>query len=160
MSARMTSKKLLLLGIAYLLTTLTSCVLLQDTSPKEELPLEQVPINRPAPSTARVAIEDLKEKKANTLSDIEIVWQIPREYVEGFIIRFGFDKNNLDQQLRVLAKDLEKFEDPEHGFVYRYVIGEIPLGQVVYLSISAFTGEKISKPTDLFEVAAEKFANK
>lgn len=146
-----------------LLYPLTSCSLFQggftDSADQvgEKSPQDTHKTETQPPTTSRVGIEDLKKKKESTLSDIEIVWQIPREIVEGFIIRFGYDKNDLNQQVRIEAKDLEKFEDPQHGFVYRYVIGDIPLGQVVYLSIAAFTGEKISKPTDIFEVAAEKF---
>ena len=142
--------------------SLSACSLLSgNTPPTPEAvttkPSEttSVPTNAATPKTAKVTIESLAEKKSSTLSDIEILWQIPVQPVEGFVINYGYDKAILDLNVKIATKDLEKFEDPKHGFVYRYVLGDVPLSKTVYVSIAAYNGTKVSLPSEIFPVSGE-----
>ncbi|MCO6429297.1 MAG: hypothetical protein J5J00_00425 [Deltaproteobacteria bacterium] len=108
-----------------------------------------------AATTARVDIMPLAVDKKATQSDVEIIWRVPVEQVEGFEVNFGFARNKMDEKVRVYAQDLEQIEDPLHGPVYRFVLGNIPLNQPLFIAIAAFTEEKTSPPSDIFEVKAQ-----
>lgn len=103
-------------------------------------------------STQTVKIENLAEGRGKVPSDVEIVWQIPEEAVEGYVIRYGFDRTNLDQEIKVQAADIEKFEDKRFGYVYRYVLADVPPDKTLFISIAAFNGSSISLPSAIFEV--------
>ncbi len=105
-------------------------------------------------STTNVKIENLDLSKSRTSSDIEVIWQIPETPVEGYVVNYGFEQNNLTKQVRVRSEILEKAEDPKHGFVYRYVLSGIPLNKIVYISISAYNGSSISTSSEIFKVMA------
>lgn len=107
-------------------------------------------------STSKVAVEDLAAQKGGTLSDIEILWQIPEKEVEGFVLRYGFSRDSLDREAKVSSGELEKFEDPKFGFVYRYILTSVPLNRNLFVSISAFNQGKTSRPSQIIEVPAEK----
>jgi hypothetical protein len=147
-------RTLILLSI---LLFISSCGLLgnQTNTPPASSTTQQQSNTSGDPKTTKVAVESLAEKKGSTLSDIEVLWQIPNQAVEGFVINYGFDQSKLDQHAKIATKDLEKYEDQKHGFVFRYIIGDVPLNKTVYVSISAFNGEKISRPSEVFPVNAE-----
>jgi len=152
------------------LLTLASCASLQnatgslfESAPKpgeETAPKTPPSEDKPTPPTTKVGIENLAEKKAGTLSDIEVLWQIPTQPVEGFIINYGFDKTALDQHVKIATQDLEKFEDPKYGFVFRYVLGDIPLSKTIYVSIAAYNGSKVSRPSEVFPISGESIMPK
>ena len=134
---------------------MTSCAYIKDSlSPAAESSTASEQTQElPARGTAsKVAIEDLSERQAKTLSDVEVIWQIPEKPVEGYVIKYGFNKYNLDREIKLLTTELEKFEDRRHGFVYRHVLGGIPLNQTVYVSVAAFEGEVVSRSSKIFEV--------
>jgi hypothetical protein len=105
-------------------------------------------------ATTRVDVEKLPELKKAT--DVEITWQIPQQSVDGFVIRYGFNRNNLDQLKRVTTGSLMKYEDPAHGFVYRYVIPGVAREKTIYVSIAAYRGQEESEPTEVIEIGADK----
>lgn len=106
------------------------------------------------PKTSKVDIEKLEA--GPPVTDIEIVWAIPEKPVEGFILRYGYSREKLDQSVKLMSKDTEKFEDPAHGFAYRYHLRKIQADKSLYVSIAAFDGAQQSAPTDVFEVAAQE----
>ena len=117
----------------------------------ENIPDSSVPPERkPVP----VGVESLNESRSRTLSDIEVVWAIPDEKVEGYIITYGFEANQMDRVIKLKSANLEKFEDKNYGFVFRYVLSGIPLSRTVFIAISAYNGTLVSVPSKVFKVTA------
>ena len=87
-------------------------------------------------------------------SDIEIVWEMPKAAVDGYLIRYGASRERLTTEVRVNASDLMREEDTDHGFVYRYLLKGVPADKVVFVSIAAITGDQVSAPSEVLEVGA------
>ena len=83
---------------------------------------------------------------------IELLWSMPSEPVEGFIISFGDNPADLSQQQRVTMAELDKFEDPQHGFVCRYVLSNNRSDGSTFVSVRAFSGDQVSQPSAILEV--------
>lgn len=110
--------------------------------------------------TSKVAIEKLPDKKDTTeeeqvLDKVEVLWKIPENPVDGFILHYGYAKEALTRTLRLSLSDIEKYEDPQFGYVYRYVITQLLPEKPVYISLQTIEGEKISEPSEIFEVTPE-----
>jgi hypothetical protein len=86
-------------------------------------------------------------------SSIEVLWEVPTEPIDGFIVRFGEAHEALTNERRLSLEDIERVEDRERGRLYRYVISDIPNAQRVFLSISAVKGAAESPPSKVFEIA-------
>ncbi|MBX7143760.1 MAG: hypothetical protein K1X79_04865 [Oligoflexia bacterium] len=110
----------------------------QDTTPTTET-LAQTP-----PSTAT--------RSAIQATQVELLWEIPKDAVDGYIIRYGLDREKLDHVKRVPASALERFEDSKLGFVYRYVLSDVPEKSSVFVSLSAFVGEHVSTQSQVLEL--------
>lgn len=110
------------------------------------------------PHTTPVEIEALKPTEKSQTKDapssVELLWQIPTQPVDGFVIKLGYSREHLDKELRVNTSNLERFEDPKHGYVYRYVLRDIPRSHPLYVSMSAFRGENVSPASEVFELQA------
>lgn len=89
---------------------------------------------------------------SDSLSAIEVVWEVPAEPVEGFIVRYGDAHEALTDERRLTIANLERIEDPARGRLYRYVIEGIPTTRRVFLTIAAFSGGQESPPSKVFEV--------
>lgn len=107
-----------------------------------------------AVQTTKVPVEPMKDK-TRTSSEVEVIWEIPEKPVEGYIIKYGFDSNNLDQEIKLPAEALEKFDDKQHGFVYRHILSGVPISKTVYISIAAYQGETISDSSRVIEVSGQ-----
>jgi predicted small lipoprotein YifL len=116
--------------------------------------LENIPDSSIPSERKPVPVENLDESRSRTLSDIEVVWAIPDDSVEGYIITYGFDPSNMDRVIKLKSSNLEKFQDKNYGFVYRYVLSGIPLARTVYVSISAYNGTLVSAPSKIFKVTS------
>jgi hypothetical protein len=86
------------------------------------------------------------------MTDIELLWEVPAEPVDGYIVRYGNFREQLSVEKKVLVGELEKRDDPERGSVYRYVIRGIPSTQRIFLSVATFRGDAVSLPSRVFEV--------
>lgn len=103
--------------------------------------------------TARVGIDRAPSRERRVASDVEMLWEIPGEPVEGFVISYGYDDGSeFGRRMKVRAADLERFEDKQYGFVYRYVLRDIPADRPLRVSISAYNGEEISPPSQVVTV--------
>lgn len=90
----------------------------------------------------------------SNLSDVEILWLIPNEETEGFILSYGFSENSIDNKVTILSTELSKVTDPVYNQVYRYVLKNIPRDKVVYLQLVAFNGNNFSSPSKVFTLRA------
>lgn len=106
------------------------------------------------PRTTSVPIEGLSPQKPK-YSNIEVVWAVPAEPVEGFVIYYGLSRDNLEFKVRVAAESLEQTQDNERGLVYRYVVRDVAADKPVYLAISAYSGDKASPLSEIREIAAQ-----
>jgi len=86
-------------------------------------------------------------------SAVEILWEVPTEPVDGFILRYGEAHEALSAERRLSIGEIDKIEDRERGKLYRYVIPDVANSQRIFLSISAFKGNTESLPSRVFEVA-------
>ena len=82
---------------------------------------------------------------------IELVWKTPSEPVDGFIIRYGYNKDALNRSARLPINSLTSSQDIEFGSVYRYVIKPIEAGKIVYVALASFKGENISEFSEIYE---------
>lgn len=114
--------------------------------------LEQPPQQQsPEPTTTNVSVSGTKSKKPGP-TDIQIVWKVPLEPVDSFVIHYGYDATVLDKELRLDANLIERFNHPKHGPVYRFYLTGTDDQRPVYLSISAVKDTFVSKPTEVVVV--------
>ena len=102
---------------------------------------------------ARVPVQQLDSEKADNL---EIVWQASDEGVKTFVIRYGMNPETLTEEIRVDAAQVERYEDPEYGPVFRHVLKNLPTGRSIFVSIASINEFGTSVPSSVFEVQAEK----
>lgn len=88
------------------------------------------------------------------ISDIEILWLIPNEPTEGFILSYGFSENSLDNKIKLMSNELQEVADPVYNKVYRYILKNIPRDKIVYLQLTAFNGNNFSLPSKIFTLRA------
>lgn len=86
-----------------------------------------------------------------TVQGTEVVWEVPSEPVDGFILRYGEDPQHTLREVRLPIASLREERDPEYGPVYRYIIRGTPAAQLLYVSIAAFKGETVSEFSELVE---------
>lgn len=65
---------------------------------------------------------------------LEVVWAVPKNPVDIFIIDYGFNASNLNKRLKIRADTLEN----KQGF-YCYKLVEIPKDQAVYFTIQSIS---------------------
>lgn len=104
-----------------------------------------------SPQGAHVELRPL-QLPSETVSAIEVLWEVPTEPVEGFVVRYGQAHEELSVERRLTVADIERVEDPTRGRLYRFVIEGIPTTQRLFLSIAAFNGGQESPPSKVFEV--------
>ena len=162
----MKNRNLLLIPCLLLISLLSSCVSLQREfdlffgGPAVEVerpattpqPLP-TPIPSEAPKTARVVIEKLDGPTAKTT--IEVLWVVPKDPVDGFIIYYGYDRSDLRFMEKVYTSDIETVDDGQFGHVHRYALENVPPQKAMFVAISAFNGEQISERSPVFEIPSE-----
>lgn len=92
-----------------------------------------------------------KKGRAETNS-VEIMWVVPAEPLDGYLIRYGFERDNLSYQLRVRWGDLTIQDTPSHGKVFVHLIESVPGNKTVYMTLSGIKDGELSSPTDVIEV--------
>lgn len=105
--------------------------------------------------SARVSIERLPQGKTKLVSDVTIVWSIPSDPVDGFVLRYGFSREKLEHSRRVAIPELTKSEDPNHGAVYRYILKDLPSDKVIFVAVTAFLQDQESPLSDTYEVPVQ-----
>ena len=124
--------------------TPTKTPILSDTSSRTEVKSE-----------TRINIESLGDS-SKTVSGIEVMWEIPNKEVDGFILRYGFSKNNLSKEVHLKRTELETYTDQEFGEVFRYILQDIPSAQSIYLQLANKIGDQVSPFSEVFELKGEK----
>lgn len=120
-----------------------------------ELPDETQQVFSAPSSLTRVPVQELEPPAPAPPSQVEVVWAMPPQAVDSFVIYYGLQKQALTKQVKVNANFLEKSEDPRAGLVYRYVLEGIDPRQPVYIAVSAVNGDTESEPSAVYELTAD-----
>lgn len=111
-----------------------------------------------AKNPSKVPVEGKIEKPIDR-DIIEVLWKIPEERPDGFVLRYGFERNALSFTVELQESEVEKFDHPKFGYVYRYEIDNYPPNKSVFVALQTKIGTKLSDPSDIFEVAPNKSAS-
>lgn len=110
-------------------------------------------------STITPAAKDLSvSSPASSLSTppsengVEILWEIPASPVDSFVLRYGHQKDTLTKEALVHSNELERHNDAQFGYVYRYVLTDVDPSKKVFISLAAIRGDQESAPSELFVV--------
>lgn len=109
--------------------------------------LNQEPKKQPALSPAKKKISS----STPLAEGIEVVWQVPGEKVDGFVVRFGYSKDSLTNDVKIPVSSLSVAQDPEFGPTYRYVVKDIEANRPIFVTLAAFRGEGLSEFSEIFE---------
>jgi len=88
-------------------------------------------------------------------SDVEVLWEIPTAPVDGFIISYGYGEEEISHRVKVKATELNRYEDHRYGFVYRFILRDIPTDRSLKVVISSFSGDKVSEASKVIVVPSE-----
>jgi len=125
-----TSRSLLIALIA--LTVTSGCSFIFD------------PSTRKAPSRRGDNGNTTAPVLEQTESGVEVTWEVPSDPVDGFVIRYGEDKDNLTKETTIFKSELREDRDSQYGPVYRYVLRDVAKVSKVYVAVAAFKGDVIS----------------
>jgi len=118
---------------------------------------DQAPLAAPIENIkTSVNIEKLEPQKITDAGSVELVWSASDHGVDSFLINYGSSRDKLNQQLKLTNSDIEIYQDPSEGKVYRYVMKDIPKDKRMFVSVTAVRGETHSQPSEVMEVSAEK----
>lgn len=121
------------LAITLLVLTVTSgCSLIFDPSSKK------VPSRRDENGSVTSPVLEQTE------SGIEVTWEVPSDPVDGFVIRYGEDKDNLTKEATIFKSELREERDSQYGPVYRYILRDASKTGKTYVAVAAFKGDVIS----------------
>ena len=108
--------------------SLSGCTLFSDSF--EPAP----PTNRPPGHISRG--DELTQTPLRRRAEgIEVTWQVPSEPIDGFIIRYGYDRSRLDSESKISVSLLSPEKDPEFGPVFRFIIPGVRSDAIVFVSV-------------------------
>lgn len=163
--------------ILFILSTLTGCEftyrntvgLFWEDEPNEVVQVEPdgdvqaASKAGPAP-TKTAALEDRVRPSRSAPLEVEqaiqVLWQIPEEQVEGFILYHGKEPERLDQEIKIPVSQVKILHDPQHGRVFSYDISGLSPSETIYVAISAYNGEFISERSPVRPVEPADAAKK
>jgi hypothetical protein len=129
----------------HLLLTITSSLALTCTAGCS-LVFDASKTNKRSESQNAAALSaPLLEKKE---AGIEVTWEVPSDPVDGFVIRYGEDRENLLKEATILRSELREERDSQYGPVYRYILRDISPSGKVFVSVAAFKGDALSDFSD------------
>jgi hypothetical protein len=91
---------------------------------------------------------------------VELIWAIPEQPVDGYLISYGGSAENLDQEAFVESAQLQIVEHPSFGKVYRHLITQVPATGALFVSISAYRGNRLSERGEVRRVDSQPPAEK
>lgn len=97
----------------------------------------------------------LEIQEENTTQSLEILWAYTPDPVDAYLLRYGYDQENLSEELRIMPEDIEVMDDPDHGQVCRFVLRNIPQGKRVYISLASERAGKLSAFSEILRLETE-----
>ena len=104
------------------------------------------------PGSKSSSIPDVDSKSTK----VELIWQMPQDPVDGYLISYGYGKETLDFKLKISADKLEKYQDPKNGFVYRYVLKDVSNTKNLFVAINAYKDNQVSSLSQIMEIPVNK----
>ncbi len=130
-----------------LVITFSSCSFFQNkptTDVNESLDTKE--------QTETIINEKLKNTDNN--SDVEILWLIPDEPTDGFILSYGFSEDKITNDLKLFSDQITVISDPVYKKVYKHILRGFPKNKIIYLQLVAFKNGEFSKPSKIFTLRA------
>lgn len=121
--------------------------------PQATKKLAPAPAERPAPEKTAAQTQSAV---VDSSSALELLWQVPGEAVDTYHIHYGRTRTNLDMNVNVSVTELEKYDHPQYGPVFRYRLPGVTSAEKVYLSLQAENHAGISPPSDVIEIQPGK----
>ena len=118
------------------LATLSACSYLFDSAPR----------GTTSKRGDLIAQAPLVTKKSIGL---EVTWEVPTDPIDGFVLRYGPEKENLSHEVTVFLSQLRREDDIQYGPVYRYTITDIKESAPLFVSVAAFKGDVLSNFSDI-----------
>lgn len=105
-----------------------------ESPPGEQTELSLVPLRRG------------EKGNRQRYSSVEIAWLVPREPVDGFIIKYGLEEEGASHEITIPISQLQREEDSAQGPLYRYLLDEIPREREIHFTISSYRGSMVLLP--------------
>ncbi|MEZ4754387.1 MAG: hypothetical protein R3A13_08785 [Bdellovibrionota bacterium] len=96
-----------------------------------------------------VYVEKLQTPESTKPNAVVILWKVPTAAVDGYLLNYGFSGDTLEKQKTFKTSELETLDDPKAGLVFKIVLEEIPADKTLYYTVTAFTGEIFSDPSEV-----------
>ncbi len=143
-------------GILIILLLLSGCGFFGSPDKPADLPRARPRAHVPAiqNETTPVSIDTVETAGNNSL--IEILWTIPSEPVDGFVIHYGEYRDSLNQEIRVSRDSLERLEGPDNRPLFRYVMGDVPKNKPIFIAIASYRDNVTSPPSAAYEVQPQQ----
>ena len=87
------------------------------------------------------------------LTDIEIIWTAADDGADGYIVRYGYDKDNLNMTDKVSIGEVINIQDPTHGHIVKYIVRNIEASKKLYISVASYKDGTESIPSQIFVVS-------
>lgn len=87
------------------------------------------------------------------LTDVEIIWTAAEDGADGYIIRYGYDKDSLNMTDKVSIGEVINIQDPTHGHIVKYVVRNIEASKRLYISVASYKDDSESIPSQIFVVS-------
>lgn len=148
------------LMVATLLSVMTGCSLTESIGLSDkQLPQENDDSSEspPGEQTELSLVPFRRGEKGyrQRYSSVEIAWLIPREPVDGFIIKYDLEEEGASHEVTVPISQLQREEDSAQGPIYLYLLDEIPREREIRFTISSYRGSMVSAPSPLQIVPVE-----
>lgn len=153
---------MLRIGFTLAFLLLTSCSFLErntiglfaseSASERALEPSVPIPPEVHPETPASISIEQVSPPSATGTGNIELVWLVPTQGAETFIIQYGLKPDNLDHHIDLGSEQIERYEDDLGRPVYRYVVQDIPSDKTVYVAIAARRGDVQTPLSEVREV--------
>ena len=101
-------------------------------------------------SLAPVPVEALDVQNGVAATDVEILWIPPTDPVDGFVVRYGYSKDDLNETVKIPLAEAEIINDPKHGNVMHYIIRDVAADKKLYITLSIFIGDTVFLPDEMF----------
>jgi hypothetical protein len=105
-------------------------------------------IPTPTSTPTTVAVQAFKPAPLKK-DDIEILWQVPAESVDGYVIRWGTQREALTSEKKISLSEIQKLKHPDFGEVYRYIIQGVNTPDQLYVTLAAIHGKEISAASEV-----------
>lgn len=80
---------------------------------------------------------------------LEVTWEVPTDPIDGFVLRYGPQKENLSHEVTIFLAQLRREDDLHYGPVYRYTITDIKESAPLFVSVAAFKGDVLSNFSEI-----------